>query len=452
MAYRCRYVCFLVFDFQAYVRLLRFSKLDALTIPRSRLLEINYVLRVTANTGSLSSDVFVELPVTVINFFSLFPPPVPSSTHLAAASKSSESNSRLFTENNEAKTRNRATSIPARKPLSSDPNSPSKLPKARPTRPQMASHRISLPDTGSFARAHKSDSSSPSRRDSTAKGHPSSHQYYSQNDNSDGDDIDELIKSARLGETDDDTHTDESASINHSEANPLSNTAYLDYSSSQQDQNTVRSRQLPNPPKLPLASASFQLVPAPAAPRSRSQSRSKIPSTFLRFPQPTHQHSEPQAKKFDENGDDDKTPKIPLPESADFVQGILGDRHSDFLHHSMVHDESDIPDRDFNAVWTSESKAEGSSSVFNDGEGQRDVSIPKAKALPPLKLKSLPSLSLNDQSSITLPLRLSRPSHTSTKTEKGGTQEPTSPPNISASTSVKARIAQLERAGLNKAG
>ncbi|TIA86454.1 hypothetical protein E3P99_03665 [Wallemia hederae] len=48
---------------------------DALTIPRTRLLEVNYTLRVGV-AGSLSKgDVSVELPVKFINFLSIDPPP-----------------------------------------------------------------------------------------------------------------------------------------------------------------------------------------------------------------------------------------------------------------------------------------------------------------------------------------------------------------------------------------
>ncbi|KAF8324110.1 hypothetical protein DL93DRAFT_2222962 [Clavulina sp. PMI_390] len=56
--------------------------LDALTISRSRLLEINYFICVTANTGSLTADVHVELPINIINFISLFPPPAGPSAAL----------------------------------------------------------------------------------------------------------------------------------------------------------------------------------------------------------------------------------------------------------------------------------------------------------------------------------------------------------------------------------
>ncbi|TIC65449.1 hypothetical protein E3Q01_02148 [Wallemia mellicola] len=48
---------------------------DALTIPRTRLLEVNYTLRIGV-AGSLSKgDVSVELPVKFINFLSIDPPP-----------------------------------------------------------------------------------------------------------------------------------------------------------------------------------------------------------------------------------------------------------------------------------------------------------------------------------------------------------------------------------------
>ncbi|KAF9514982.1 hypothetical protein BS47DRAFT_1391918 [Hydnum rufescens UP504] len=48
---------------------------DALSIGRSRLVEVAYALRITATAGSLSSDVSVDLPITVISFLSIDPPP-----------------------------------------------------------------------------------------------------------------------------------------------------------------------------------------------------------------------------------------------------------------------------------------------------------------------------------------------------------------------------------------
>lgn len=48
---------------------------DALTILRGRLLEVDYHLRVSVSSGSLSSDVNVKLPLTIINFLSVDPPP-----------------------------------------------------------------------------------------------------------------------------------------------------------------------------------------------------------------------------------------------------------------------------------------------------------------------------------------------------------------------------------------
>ncbi|KIJ66290.1 hypothetical protein HYDPIDRAFT_109282 [Hydnomerulius pinastri MD-312] len=48
---------------------------DALTVARVRLLEVEYTLKVSVTTGGLSSDVQVILPIRIINFLSLDPPP-----------------------------------------------------------------------------------------------------------------------------------------------------------------------------------------------------------------------------------------------------------------------------------------------------------------------------------------------------------------------------------------
>ncbi|TCD67096.1 hypothetical protein EIP91_000559 [Steccherinum ochraceum] len=48
---------------------------DALSISRGRLLEVEYSLRVTISAGPLSPDVFVTLPIRIINFLSIDPPP-----------------------------------------------------------------------------------------------------------------------------------------------------------------------------------------------------------------------------------------------------------------------------------------------------------------------------------------------------------------------------------------
>ncbi|EJF66931.1 hypothetical protein DICSQDRAFT_43935, partial [Dichomitus squalens LYAD-421 SS1] len=48
---------------------------DALSVPRSRLLEVEYSIRVTASAGALTSDVHVTLPIRIINFLSVDPPP-----------------------------------------------------------------------------------------------------------------------------------------------------------------------------------------------------------------------------------------------------------------------------------------------------------------------------------------------------------------------------------------
>ncbi|KAJ7170042.1 hypothetical protein C8R46DRAFT_1266207 [Mycena filopes] len=48
---------------------------DALTHAREQLIEVEYAIRVTLNTGSLSTDVCVDLPIRIVNFLSLDPPP-----------------------------------------------------------------------------------------------------------------------------------------------------------------------------------------------------------------------------------------------------------------------------------------------------------------------------------------------------------------------------------------
>ncbi|KAF9502365.1 hypothetical protein BDN71DRAFT_35009 [Pleurotus eryngii] len=48
---------------------------DALTLKRSRLLEVKYELCVTASAGPLSSNPEAILPIDIVNFFSLDPPP-----------------------------------------------------------------------------------------------------------------------------------------------------------------------------------------------------------------------------------------------------------------------------------------------------------------------------------------------------------------------------------------
>jgi hypothetical protein len=48
---------------------------DAISITRSRLLEVSYFVRVTVGAGSLSSEVSVQLPIRVINFISIDPIP-----------------------------------------------------------------------------------------------------------------------------------------------------------------------------------------------------------------------------------------------------------------------------------------------------------------------------------------------------------------------------------------
>ncbi|KAJ7597496.1 hypothetical protein C8J56DRAFT_772996, partial [Mycena floridula] len=48
---------------------------DALSVTRSRLLEVEYNIRVSISAGTLTPDVEVALPIKIINFLSLDPPP-----------------------------------------------------------------------------------------------------------------------------------------------------------------------------------------------------------------------------------------------------------------------------------------------------------------------------------------------------------------------------------------
>jgi len=48
---------------------------DALSIPRGRILEVEYNIRATISAGPLSSDVVVDIPIRVVNFMSLDIPP-----------------------------------------------------------------------------------------------------------------------------------------------------------------------------------------------------------------------------------------------------------------------------------------------------------------------------------------------------------------------------------------
>ncbi|KAG8911890.1 hypothetical protein FRC01_005425, partial [Tulasnella sp. 417] len=61
---------------------------DALSIARGRLIEVDYMLRISAGTGPLSSDVTVQLPVRIINFLSIDPPPTMPRETMATSSTS----------------------------------------------------------------------------------------------------------------------------------------------------------------------------------------------------------------------------------------------------------------------------------------------------------------------------------------------------------------------------
>ncbi|KAG8921447.1 hypothetical protein FRC01_000251 [Tulasnella sp. 417] len=61
---------------------------DALSISRGRLIEVDYMLRISAGTGPLSSDVTVQLPIRIINFLSIDPPPTMSRETVTTSSTS----------------------------------------------------------------------------------------------------------------------------------------------------------------------------------------------------------------------------------------------------------------------------------------------------------------------------------------------------------------------------
>jgi hypothetical protein len=61
-------------DVTAYLDI---RKSDALSFTRVRLLEVEYTIRASLSAGSLGADVHVILPVRIINFLSIDPPPDP---------------------------------------------------------------------------------------------------------------------------------------------------------------------------------------------------------------------------------------------------------------------------------------------------------------------------------------------------------------------------------------
>lgn len=59
----------------ARLLLSRYQQPEALSVSRSRLLEVDYSIRITVSAGALTSDVHVTLPVRIINFLSVDPTP-----------------------------------------------------------------------------------------------------------------------------------------------------------------------------------------------------------------------------------------------------------------------------------------------------------------------------------------------------------------------------------------
>lgn len=464
-----------------YVRLIQSRKLDALTIPRSRLLEISYILRITANTGSLSSDVFVELPVTIINFISLYPPPAPSTGYGFNGPSMSQMKPRLTPDGQDhnPKPRLRATSIPehprARGALFSDvhqahPHNSQPLNDIAPRLP-IRSTRLSLPNSHLVVQNHPKAAYDPGR-DFAAQIYPIQTQYPSEKDDSDDDDIAEVIHSARLGgdTDDDDYHTEESASVYQSDfmtTNDASNsTATFNAPSrpqpEQQYQYSFRSRRLPSPPIPQITSTSSRLSVAPAGPRPRSHSRSKIPSTFLLAPRPLLHQEEVKREELvagdddsDKDDDNEGTPEAQNSaltevgvDSNDNVNSPIGD-------YPTIQAQNQAEQRGHNVVLPSGGAAVGLDLAMSGTEIRRGSSQLVQKNFHSTGLEFSATEPPEPHRHTTSRSRESGVSHmlkADVLVDRASVQPSTSRPQMPASTSIKARIAELERAGLNKAG
>ncbi|KAJ7070875.1 hypothetical protein C8F01DRAFT_1226133 [Mycena amicta] len=66
---------FVLVTFASCTNPLSFCQSDALTYPRGRLIEVGYTLKASLSCGPLTPDVSVTLPIRILNFFSLDPPP-----------------------------------------------------------------------------------------------------------------------------------------------------------------------------------------------------------------------------------------------------------------------------------------------------------------------------------------------------------------------------------------
>lgn len=57
-----------------YRLIISFGQSPTLSIPRSKLIEVSYTLRVSLSAGPLTTDISVALPIKIVNFLSLDPP------------------------------------------------------------------------------------------------------------------------------------------------------------------------------------------------------------------------------------------------------------------------------------------------------------------------------------------------------------------------------------------
>lgn len=391
---------------------------DALTISRSRLIEITYTIRVTANTGSLTADVSVELPITVINFISLYPPP----RTVLAMKKSSSSKAMVENPNvsgpemnagvpdqhklyARATRRKRAASLSERAfmgddgkagryPREADPSLP-RHPGAGPSRPPIQQHRYSLPAPHSLPR--NSVSANVSRAfppDSHQSQNPTYPRARPTHDDGESDaDVDVVIRSARL-HYDEDTH-----GLHHP------------------------STALPHPTrtaKVELDRSRTVRGDAPRLSGPRSQSRHKIPSAFL--------HHEEQ------NSIDTESEYIGR-----------GSSHTAFPEEEALHEsvtatfamQPSTLDRTYDAHPSHSSSASDSEEMMSPiaklaiGDTSREQNLPLLRNDHcSLVLEDTPDTSRFASTPIT--------THASIKKA------------LPASTSIKARIAELQRAGLGE--
>lgn len=279
---------------------------DALTITRSQLLEINYVLHVAAHTTSLTTNLNVELPITIVNFISLCPPPSPvessslrlntESQHMAAVDNSTLHGQRLprrhssHDESTPLSPRSLCSDEDLLASVSSFPlekssenlstkNYPLALLRSHATvrpQPRPKEHRRSLPDTRSLPRiTHLSTDSAQTARASGKGIKRSRNAQYQPNTldtfDSDGE-VEELVRSTPLhgypqssgsmfgAKSDFTAHAtpDHPSHANHGHPSTLSLGDHRD--------SKLRSQR-----------------PAPLGPRSRSQLQTKHSSSNSRF-------------------------------------------------------------------------------------------------------------------------------------------------------------------------